>query len=189
MAKGKQHHKGTSPMRKLRNSQGIIIFVALGLVLGMSVLFVGRAPLTPSGGTSYTDTASPGSVTDLVNRGNAAYDSENFADAIKYYEQALEQNPNMVGVLADLGTSYWYLEPPQPTKAVELYNRAIALEPTFINAHYNKGLVLFYGLNKPQEAIEEWEKVLELDPPQNYIDTIKNKLIPAAKEKLASVGE
>lgn len=182
---GQRNQKSKSQMKRLRNNQGIIILLALAMVIGMSAVFIGnQGPVVSSPGTSSAPIAASGSVTDLVNRGNQAYDNGHFADAISYYEKALEGNPNMVGVLVDLGTAYWYLQPPLPSKAVELYDQAIAIEPTFINAYFNKGVVLFYGLNKPQEAIEAWEKALSLNPPANFVDEINAKLIPAAKEAL-----
>lgn len=163
-----------SRARKMRNNQIIIIIVALAMVISMTAVFsgLGGKPTGPTGG---------GTVTDLVNLGNRAYDDGNFADAIIYYEKALESNPNLVGVLTDLGTSYWYLQPPLPTRAIEYYDRAIQIEPTFINAYFNKGIVLLYGLNKPAEAIESWQKVLDLNPPQAYADQINNTLIPEAQ--------
>ncbi|NLY55685.1 MAG: tetratricopeptide repeat protein [Firmicutes bacterium] len=172
----KKQAKGNKA-RQMRNNQIIIIIVAIAMVISMGAVFsgLGGRPAGPSGGTS---------VTDLVNLGNWAYDEGKFADAIKYYEKALEANPNLVGVWTDLGTSYWYLQPPLPTKAIECYDRAIELEPTFINAYYNKGIVLLYGLNKPAEAIEVWQKVLDLNPPQAYSDQINNTLIPEARARL-----
>lgn len=170
-------------MKKLRNNQGIIIFLALALVVSMTAIFAGmrQIPTAPGGAVST------GNISDWVQRGNRAYDEGNFADAIHYYEHALELNPNMVGVLVDLGTSYWYLNPPLPSKAIELYDQAIQLEPTFANAYFNKGVVLAYGLNKPEEAIQAWDKALTLNPPQQLVDAINNKLMPEAKEKLSSL--
>ena len=170
-------------MKKLRNNQAIIIFLALALIVSMTAIFAGmrQMPTAPGGAVST------GSISDLVQRGNRAYDEGKFADAIRYYEQALELNPNMVGVLVDLGTSYWYLNPPLPSKAIELYDQAIQLEPTFASAYFNKGIVFAYGLNKPGEAIQIWDKVLTLNPPQQLVDAINNKLMPEAKERLSSL--
>jgi Tfp pilus assembly protein PilF len=47
--------------------------------------------------------------------------------------------------------------------AEEEFEKAIAINPDHAKAYYNFGVFLFYGLNRPAEAIERFEKVLELD--------------------------
>ncbi len=48
-------------------------------------------------------------------------------------------------------------------EAIEHYNRAIQLEPTFARAYYNKGMALS-GQNRLSEAIEEFRTSLRYDP-------------------------
>ncbi|MBO8125821.1 MAG: tetratricopeptide repeat protein [Firmicutes bacterium] len=136
----------------------------------------------------YAETTGTGlSLDQLIRRGDQAYDNGDYERAIFYYEKALSINPNLVATLVDLGNCYWFRQPSDPKKAIELFDKAIELDPEFINAYFNKGIVLHYGLNRPAEAIRCWEKVLALDPPQEYVETIKYDLIPEAQAVLEEI--
>jgi len=48
-------------------------------------------------------------------------------------------------------------------EAIECYDKAIELSPTYTNAYYNKSIAVF-KMGKTEEAIELLDKVLEIDP-------------------------
>lgn len=65
-------------------------------------------------------------------------------------------------MIADLGTMYRRNR--QPEKAVEIFNRAIALDPKHETARMNKGIVLLHDLNDENGAVHAWEELLEINP-------------------------
>ena len=48
-------------------------------------------------------------------------------------------------------------------KAVEFYRKAIEIQPDFISAYNNLG-VLLYRIDKKEESIDSFKKALEIDP-------------------------
>jgi len=65
------------------------------------------------------------------------------SQAIQYFTEALKEK--------------------DPNKQIELFNRAIKLNPDFFEAYYNRGIVKFY-LNQNAAAIEDYDKAIELNP-------------------------
>ena len=52
----------------------------------------------------------------------------------------------------------------QPQKAIESFDKAIQMDPAHEPARFNKGIVLHYDLNKPDDAIASWEELLRINP-------------------------
>ena len=65
-------------------------------------------------------------------------------------------------MLVDQGTCYRGIG--KFDRAVELYQKAIKIDPKFPNAHRNLGVVLSADLHKNAEGAEELKKYLELKP-------------------------
>lgn len=145
--------------RKRQNKQGQVVAVILvaALALGLVGLYLGSTgqPAAPSAGVGG------GAAADrYVDQGNRAYDAGDYPAAIRAYEQALDVRGRDPGVLTDLGTAYFYRTPSDPAKAIEYYDRALAVDPTFPNAMFNKGVVLHQGQGNPAAAISIWEKLV-----------------------------
>ena len=43
------------------------------------------------------------------------------------------------------------------------YSRAIRLDPQYVSAYFNRGLI-YYEQGQPQRALADFDKVLEIDP-------------------------
>ncbi len=59
----------------------------------------------------------------------------------------------------------------QSKQAIEAFKKAIEIEPRYINAHYDLG-VLYYTLDRREEAQREYEIVLKIQP--NDVDALNN---------------
>lgn len=123
---------------------------------------------------------SPENVKVWVALGNQFYDTNQWQKAIGAYQKALDVDPKNVDVRADLGTCYYYTG--KHEKAIEELRIAIGLDPNHRNAWFNSGMVLAYGLNKPEEAIAAFEKYLVLAPESPFSEPIK-KTIKELKAK------
>ena len=51
-----------------------------------------------------------------------------------------------------------------PKKAVEMFEKVIALDPQQENARFNKGIVLLHDLKDEEGAVAAWEGLLEINP-------------------------
>ena len=70
-------------------------------------------------------------------------------------------------------------------KAIEAFDKAIAMDPNHEISRLNKGIVLLYDLSDPEGAIESWENLVRINPNftasngepiQDFIDEVKEKI-------------
>jgi cytochrome c-type biogenesis protein CcmH/NrfG len=107
-------------------------------------------------------TANPDNVEAWTKLGHLYFDSDQAEKAIKAYSRSLELIPGNPDVLTDLGVMYRRNK--QPDKAIESFEKAYSIQNNHVMARLNKGIVLLYDLNKPEEAIATWEELLAINP-------------------------
>jgi len=67
-------------------------------------------------------------------------EDEKYTQALKYYENILQVEPDSIGVIIDYGVTLQNLE--RYNQALAMYDRALNLQPKNMNALINKGSVL-----------------------------------------------
>jgi cytochrome c-type biogenesis protein CcmH/NrfG len=97
-----------------------------------------------------------------VQLGNVYFDAERYADAIKYYEQALKLDPKNVDASTDLGVSYYYSN--QADRALTQFDHSLSLDPNHTKTLLNQGIVLAFGKRDLNGASAAWKKVVALAP-------------------------
>jgi tetratricopeptide (TPR) repeat protein len=99
----------------------------------------------------------------LYDQGNALYADKKYTEAAAMFEQAvpLAKDKNLYAVLGRLGDSYQKAN--QYDKALETYNKAIAVNPSAGDLHNSLGAV-YARMNKIPEAQAEFKKSAELNP-------------------------
>ena len=107
-------------------------------------------------------TANPSNVEAWTRLGHLYFDSNQPAQAIKAYTRSLELQPGNPDVWTDLGVMY--RRNGQPDKAIECFEKAYTLKNDHVMSRLNKGIVLLYDFNKPEEAIAAWEALLAINP-------------------------
>jgi tetratricopeptide (TPR) repeat protein len=101
-------------------------------------------------------------ATPRVQLGNLYFDAERYDDAIKWYADAIKLAPNDVNVSTDLGVTYYYSN--QPDKALEQFNRSLALDPKHAKTLLNVGIVKAFGKQDLAGAAKAWQEVIRLAP-------------------------
>ena len=107
-------------------------------------------------------TANPDNFQAWKQLGNQYYDHNQPAEAVGAYTKALELHSGDANLLTDLGVMYRRIK--QPQKAIESFDKAIQMDPAHEPSRFNKGIVLHYDLNKPDDAIASWEELLRINP-------------------------
>jgi cytochrome c-type biogenesis protein CcmH/NrfG len=97
-----------------------------------------------------------------VQLGNAYFDAERYADAIKWYEEGLKLDPKNVDASTDLGVSYYYSS--RTDDALKQFDYSLKLNPTHAKTLLNQGIVLAFGKRDLKGATDAWEKVVQLAP-------------------------
>jgi cytochrome c-type biogenesis protein CcmH/NrfG len=97
-----------------------------------------------------------------VQLGNMYFDAEQFADAIKWYEQAIALDPKDPNVSTDLGVAYYYMN--QPDRALRQFDHSLSIDPKHIKTLLNVGIVRAFGKQDLQGAAQAWQRVVDIDP-------------------------
>ena len=164
----------------------LIGFVA-GFIAGAIFAVYKLAPSTPNVSTTQTQPQTSGNSEQLNNQtteaisnmeaevtknpenvmawtqlGHLYYDTEQTEKAIKAYSRSLELQPDNADVWTDMGVMYRRNK--QPQKAIEAFEKAYSVNPEHAPSRLNKGIVLLYDYNKPEEAIAVWEELLIINP-------------------------
>lgn len=84
----------------------------------------------------------------------------------------------------------WKSRPKSEVDSIDKFDKAIALDPKYFNAHMHKASVLNYRLNKPKEAIDSYENASKLRPDDLSPLKALDKIYREAKnyEKTVSVN-
>ena len=97
-----------------------------------------------------------------VQLANAYFDAERYADAIKWYEQALKLEPNNPDASTDLGVSYYYSN--RTDDALKQFDKSLQMNPKHTKTLLNQGIVLAFGKQDLTGAEAAWKKVVEIAP-------------------------
>lgn len=84
-----------------------------------------------------------------------------FQTSAQYYERSAKIKPD-AEVLTTLGNTYHYAG--ADDKAIDAFNRALAIDPKFANALFNLGMLQWQVKNDPKGAVEAWQRLLKTNP-------------------------
>lgn len=84
-------------------------------------------------------------------------ESGSYHDGISYLQQRIEDNPHEVDSWASLGDIYRLTDQLEP--AIDMYEFALAIDPTHLRANLNLANV-YYDLNRFKEAIDSLQEAL-----------------------------
>ncbi|BCS31478.1 hypothetical protein TBR22_A06790 [Luteitalea sp. TBR-22] len=94
--------------------------------------------------------------------GNLYFDSEKYAEAVKWYQASLTIAPRNPDVSTDLAVSYYYSN--QVDQALAQFQKSLEVDPKHTKTWLNLGIVRAFGKQDLAGAGEAWQKVLELAP-------------------------
>jgi tetratricopeptide (TPR) repeat protein len=97
-----------------------------------------------------------------VQLGTTYFEAEQFAEAGKWYEQAVKIDPKNVEGLAQLGMTYFLLQRTDP--ALAEFEKALKLDPNHPTTLLNQGIVLWRGKNDLPGARAVWERLVKIAP-------------------------
>jgi tetratricopeptide (TPR) repeat protein len=101
------------------------------------------------------------SPSQLFDRGNTLFDSDNYTEAIATYEQAVAINPQLHEAWYNRGVALASLG--RYADAIESYNQALALKLEDQDAWYSRGNALFH-LGQIAAAVESYDQSIAMQP-------------------------
>ncbi|MBV8904573.1 MAG: tetratricopeptide repeat protein [Acidobacteriia bacterium] len=115
----------------------------------------------------------PGAAGALVNLGTIYYRARRFADAERYYKEAIRADNKYP--LAEFNLGNLYDEQGRLAEALEHYQRALALNPVYADAHFNLAL-LCERSGEMLKAVRHWQTYLKLDRAGPWADIARRQL-------------
>jgi cytochrome c-type biogenesis protein CcmH/NrfG len=109
-----------------------------------------------------TADANPRDAATRVQLGNVFFDGGRFEDAARWYSEALLLEPRNVDASTDLGIAYYYMN--QPDRALEQFDRSLAIDPKHSKTLLNIGIVRAWGKQDLDGAAKAWQRVIEVAP-------------------------
>jgi tetratricopeptide (TPR) repeat protein len=109
-----------------------------------------------------------------VVRGNLAYDHQQWAEAIRQYQEAIAQGRDNADVRTDLGNAFRFSG--QPEKALEQYTIAQRQNPQHENSLFNQIGLLIEVMHDPIRAIPVCEEFIRRFPSSDKVAKVKQQL-------------
>ncbi len=106
--------------------------------------------------------ANPNNAQAAVQLANTYFDAEQYAEAARWYEQALKIEPRNADASTDLGVSYYYTN--RTDEALTQFEESLRIDPRHTKTLLNQGIVLAFGRQNLDGAAQAWQKVVELAP-------------------------
>lgn len=108
-----------------------------------------------------------------VVRGNMAYDHQQWADAIREYQDAIAKGRDNADVRTDLGNSFRFSG--QPEKALEQYTIAQRQNPQHENSLFNQIGLFMEVMHDPNRAIPVCEEFLRKFPRSDKVPRVREQ--------------
>jgi cytochrome c-type biogenesis protein CcmH len=106
-----------------------------------------------------------------------------YSEAIAAYQAVLKRDPNNVDATTHLGLILAVGGGPEHAdRALEIFDRALTIDPNYLPALLYRGQVLFEAKHDVAGAVRSWEKFVALAPPGEDRDRV-SKMIRDAQAK------
>lgn len=109
----------------------------------------------------------------MVSLGNTYFDAEKWEDAEKWYTAALAKKADDASVRTDLGLIYVFRTPPDYDRAIQEFNRSLAIDPNHIQTLQNL-TVAYSKKNDPAKATEILAKLESVDPKNSALTQLRD---------------
>lgn len=188
-----------SPLNAVTGIAGILFGVIVGYIIGAGqatgvATALPPAPddhvhtTAPAATTVVTDAelqafknvmaSDPGNARPAIELGNKLYDAGRYAEAIGYYQQALQIEPKNANVSTDMGTAMYYVG--RTDEALAQLDKSLGMDPAHAQTLFNMGIIKRDGKKDPNGAIEAWERLLKANPGYPEADKVR-RLISETK--------
>lgn len=179
---------------------GAIALVVFGLTLGLGVARYAEPDRTtvPPGsrlpvpiepprepGTDPSKPIPPEMLRGMLQAAHQALDAGSYQQAIAAYQAVLKRDSKNVEAITHLGVILSIAG--HDDNALEAFDKAIALDPTYAHAWWDKARVLYEVKQDYRGAIQAWEKFVALVPSGEDRDHAL-RMIREAKARLAKQG-
>lgn len=172
-----RNRRRPSPFRTTAWVAGVIVFAALAGWL-----------VARSSGDRLPGQSASGSIdqapSDQLAQARQLYASGKVLDAVKLYDAVLKRDPTNVEALAYRG---WLVRlAGLGDVGLQFEDRAVAADPTYPDAHFFRGMMLWKDQHRPADGVAEFRLFLANRPPQDMVPAVEAALRQAMSESSTS---
>jgi len=122
----------------------------------------------------------PKNIAALTELGNMQADQQNFSEAARWYQLAVDVEPKNIDMRNYLGEALFQAS--RLDESLVVFRQTLIIAPTHPEALFDYGYILLQGKNDTKGAIDSWEKLVRTNPDFDQLDRVK-QLIEAVKER------
>jgi tetratricopeptide (TPR) repeat protein len=167
-----------SAVRKRRRGRVVAAVAALAVVSGGAGYAVAQSSGERRAGDEATGDLPEGSV-DRIAKANELVAQRKVLEAVKVYDDLLEDDPGNPVALAQRGWLISQVDPSLVDSGLASIDRAIAADPAYPDAHFFRGMILLLAKDEPAMAVEAFERAVAANPPAEVKAVIEAKLTEA----------
>jgi len=160
---------------RAQKPKGRTVLVTAGLLVASAV--AGWAVAQASGERVAGDEAT-GAIeqasTDRIARAQQLVSEGKLLDAVQTYDALLRDDPDNPVALAERGWLISRVDPSLVDKGLVSIDRAIAVDPSYAEAHFYRGMILQQAKGDPAGAAEEFQRALDAHPPPDLVAYLRD---------------
>lgn len=152
------------PRSKARRGRVVVGVLLLAAVSGGAGYAVAQSSGERLAGDEASGDLPEGSV-DRITKANALVAEGEILEAVKVYDDLLEDDPDNPVALAQRGWLLSRVDPSLIDSGLASIDRAIAADPRYPDAHFFRAMILWKAKDDPASAVESFQRALDAAPP------------------------
>ena len=181
---GRQAARSRSKGGRGRLVAGVLLLAAVSGGAGYAVAQSSGERLA---GDEVTGDLPEGSV-DRITKANALVSQGEILEAVKVYDDLLEDDPENPVALAERGWLLSRVDPSLVDSGLASIDRAIAADPSYPDAHFFRAMILWKAKDEPAMAVESFQRALDTNPPAEVRRAIEAQQEQARAEAQSDAG-
>jgi tetratricopeptide (TPR) repeat protein len=173
---GANGDQGTRSRREAPKRTRRLRTVAVVGLLAIASGGIGLAVAQSSGERLAGDAATgdiPDNGTDRITKAQALVSEGMVLDAVKEYDAVLKDDPQNPVALAQRGWLLSRVDERLVDEGLAQVDRAIALDPSYADAHFFRGMILLRAKNEPAAAAEAFQHGIDAKPDPDLLSILE----------------
>ena len=159
-------------VRKRRTGRVVAGVLVLAAISGGAGYAVAQSSGERLAGDEATGDLPEGSV-DRIAKANALVAEGEILEAVKVYDDLLEDDPENPVALAQRGWLLSRVDESLVDSGLASIDRAIAADPTYPDAHFFRAMILWRAKDEPAMAVESFQRAIDANPPAEVRSAIE----------------
>lgn len=175
------------PRGRTRRTRVVAAVALVALAAGGT----GYALAGSSGERTATDEATgslPEGSVDRITRAQLLVSDGKVLEAIRVYDDLLEDDPENPVALAQRGWLLSRVDPKLVDSGLASIERAIEVDPQYPEAHFFRGMILWRAKSQPAVAAESFQRAIDAGPPADVRATLEEVKAQATADAAAAAG-